>query len=69
MPFEVQKLNNLEQLSILTAATTIYCGLFYLTDDVGPGIKFFLFALILISNAVFGIAWINGLLEAYAILF
>ena len=67
-PFTVNKLNKLESMSILTAATTIYCGLLYLTDDIGEGTKILLFALILISNAVFLITWLIGILEAYAIL-
>ena len=45
-------------VSILTAATTIYCGLLFLTEDMGYVAKMILFILILISNAVFFIAWI-----------
>ena len=66
-PFEVEKLNKLEQMSILTAATTIYCGLLYLTGDMGEGMKLFLFALILLSNAVFLVVWLYGIIEAYAL--
>ena len=43
MPFEIEKLNKLEQMSILTAATTIYCGLIYLTGDISEEIKLSLF--------------------------
>ena len=68
MPFETEKLNKLEQMSILTSAITIYCGLLYLTGDMGEGMKIFLFTLILLSNAVFFITWLLGILEAYAIL-
>ena len=68
MPFEIEKLNKLEQMSILTSAITIYCGLLYLTDDMGEGMKIFLFILILLSNAVFFITWLFGILEAYALL-
>ena len=64
----MDKLNKLEQMSILTAATTIYCGLLYLTDDMGEGMKLILFAFILISNAVFFFAWLYGIWEAVAIL-
>ena len=67
-PFVVAKLNKLEQTSILTAATTIYCGLYYLSEDLGEAMKIFLFVLILISNAAFFIPWLCGLLEAYAII-
>ena len=55
-------------MSILTAATTIYCGLLCLTGDMDEGIKLFLFALILLSNAVFFFTWLLGILEAYTLL-
>ena len=64
----MQKLNKLEQMSILTSATTIYCGLLYLTNDVGTEMKIVLFILILISNATFIFTWLFGLFEAYALL-
>ena len=67
-PFTVGKLNRLELMSILTAATTIYCGLLFLTDNMSNEMNILLFVLILISNAVFGISWIHGISEAYAIL-
>ena len=67
-PFTVDKLNRLEQMSILTAATTIYSGLLYLTDDMGDGMKIFLYVMILTSNTIFLVAWLQGLLEAYAII-
>ena len=68
MPFEIEKLNKLEQMSILTAATTIYCGLIYLTGDISEEIKLSLFVWILLSNAVFFFTWLFGILEAYALL-
>ena len=55
-------------MSILTAATTIYCGLFYLTEKMDEVMKLILFASILIANAVFLTAWLKGLFEAYALL-
>jgi len=61
LPFQVDKLNKLEQMSILTAATTIYCGLLYLTEDMGEGMKLVLFAFILTSNAVFFFSWLYGI--------
>ena len=67
-PFEIEKLNKLEQLSILTSATTIYSGLLYLTDDISEEMKIFIFALILLSNAVFLGTWLLGILEAYTLL-
>ena len=67
-PFTVDRLNRLELKSILTAATTIFCGLLYLTNDIGEELKIFLFVLIVISNAVFLIEWSVGIVEAYALL-
>ena len=55
-------------MSILTAATTIYCGLLYLTERMGDEMKIFLFVLMAIANAIFLISWLFGILEAYAIL-
>ena len=43
MSFKIAKLNRLEQMSILTAATTIYCGLLYLTERMGDEIRKFSF--------------------------
>ena len=67
-PFTVEKLNRLEQMSILTAAITIYCGLLYLTEKMDEVMKLILFAWILITNALFLTTWLKGLLEAYAVL-
>ena len=55
-------------MSILTSATTIYSGLLYLTGDISEEMKLFIFALILLSNAVFLGTWLTGILEAYALL-
>ena len=54
-------------MSILTAATTIYCGLLFLTDDMGEEMKIILFIAIVLSNAVFFFSWIFGIVEAYAV--
>ena len=67
-PFTVKKLNTLEEMSILTAATTIYCGLLYLTNDISEEGKIILFVLIMISNGTFLLKWIFGLIEALAII-
>ena len=67
-PFTLGKLNKLEQMSILTAATTIYCGLLYMTDEIGDDMKILLFAMILLANTVFIVCWIYSLIEAYAVL-
>lgn len=33
LPFTFQSLNDMEMLSIITSMLTIYCGLFYLSDN------------------------------------
>ena len=68
LPFQVDKLNKLEQMSILTAATTIYCGLWYMTEDMGAEMEILLFMLILVANSIFVITWLHGIIQAYAIL-
>ena len=61
MSFKIAKLNRLEQMSILTAATTIYCGLLYLTERMGDEMKIFLFVLMAILNAIFLTSWLFGI--------
>ena len=68
-PFTIDKCNRLEELSILTGATTIYCGLLYLTGDMAEETKVILFLLILLVNAAFLISWLGGLSEAVVIKF
>ena len=52
-PYDHKVLNRLEVYSIITAVTTIYCGLFYITDSLDNNSNIFLFLVILISNAIF----------------
>jgi hypothetical protein len=59
-PFTDQKLNELEFRSILTSAVTIYCGLFYLTEDLDEVTKLILFLLIIAMNAYFLLYWIES---------
>ena len=66
-PFEIAKLNRLEEISTLTAATTIYCGLLYLTDDLDEYTKMILFIIMVLMNIIFVIAWIINFLESLAI--
>ena len=66
-PFTIDKCNKLEELSILTGATTIYCGLLYLTGDIGEEVGILLFCFILLANAAFLFAWIAGMVESVAI--
>jgi hypothetical protein len=43
----------MEMRGILCAAVTIYCGLYYLTDDLGEPAKIFFFIVMLFANIVF----------------
>ena len=61
------RLNRLEEVSILTAATTIYCGLLYLTDEIGEVTKMLLFIILVVVNTIFITMWIHGLFEAIAV--
>ena len=51
-------LNLLEATSILVAELTVYCGLFYLTGDIGPETKIIMFLIIVTSNAFFVGLWL-----------
>jgi hypothetical protein len=53
VPFINSELNGMELRSILVAAVTIYCGLYYLTDNVGETVKLVLFVAMLASNFYF----------------
>jgi len=56
-PYTHVNLNRLEVYSIITAGTTMYCGLFYLTKSLDEAWNVILFLVILISNAVFLTYW------------
>jgi hypothetical protein len=53
LPYNHPSLNKLEMRGILCAAVTIYCGLYYLTDDLGEPAKIFFFVVMLVVNIVF----------------
>jgi hypothetical protein len=52
------KLNVLELRSIMVVSTTIYSGLYYLTNDLNKETKVMFFVLILASNLYFMYYWI-----------
>jgi predicted outer membrane repeat protein len=52
-PYNHPSLNKMEMRGILCAAVTIYCELYYLTDDLGELAKIFFFIVILFVNIVF----------------
>jgi hypothetical protein len=59
-PFSEPQLNELEFRSIMTSAVTIYCGLFYLSEDLEEVSKLGLFVLILGLNINFVCLWLTS---------
>jgi len=56
-PYTTTDLNSIELKSISCATVTIYCGLFFLTGDLGANAKLVLFIAIVIVNAFFIWHW------------
>lgn len=61
MPYENLELNMMETRSIIVAGITIYCGLYFLTNDLSDSVKIALFVLILVSNIYFIVTWVFGI--------
>lgn len=57
-PYISKELNNIELKSILTATITIYCGLYYLTQQIEQVTKYFLFVLLISFNLYFILSWL-----------
>jgi len=56
-PYTTKDLNSIELKSILCATVTIYCGLFFLTGDLGDSAKMALFVAIVVTNVFFLWHW------------
>eukprot|EP00347_Sterkiella_histriomuscorum_P011701 403371438 len=60
-PFDNYHLNNLETLSLLSSALTIYCGIFYIAGEdlfyLSEDGKLFLFGIIVAVNVLFFLYW------------
>ncbi|OMJ66010.1 hypothetical protein SteCoe_37299 [Stentor coeruleus] len=63
-PYNKHQLNHMEMEAILTATITIYCGMYYLTQETGEVFEIFLFILIVSGNMYFVIYWIYFMLQA-----
>jgi len=63
-PFVVDHLNQLETSAIFTATVTIYCGVYYLTNDLDEYSKILFFVLMLGCNAYFLVFWLKYMLKA-----
>jgi hypothetical protein len=65
MPYENLELNLLETRAIVVAGITIYCGLYFLTNDLSENVKIVLFVLILVSNIYFLVSWVFGISSTF----
>ena len=62
-PFTSEHLNFVELQAIGTATITIYCGLYYLTEDLSDLAKALLFVVIVLSNACFMLNWMRHMFK------
>lgn len=56
-PYLTQELNSLEVRNILVAEITIYCGLFFLSQDFTKGTELILFMAMVLANTYFVLYW------------
>ena len=56
-PYLTSELNSLETRNILVAEITIYCGLFFLSQDLTKGAEVFLFLTMVVANTYFVLYW------------
>lgn len=62
-PYNHVSLNKVETRGILVAAITIYCGLYYISDDLDEEEGFSVFIVMVIANIYFLIYWLYHLLN------
>ncbi|CAG9309876.1 unnamed protein product [Blepharisma stoltei] len=62
-PYSGPALNELELRSIFVSATTIYCGLYFLTDSLDEISRFIFFLIIVFSNIYFLYYWLFKLID------
>ncbi|OMJ91265.1 hypothetical protein SteCoe_6244 [Stentor coeruleus] len=68
-PYNTGHLNHMETEALFTATITIYCGLYYLSEQINEEFKMFLFIVILVGNAYFLIYWLKYMISAVIDLF
>ncbi|MEE4247864.1 MAG: hypothetical protein V2I33_20905 [Kangiellaceae bacterium] len=66
-PFETPELNRLEMRSIGAAGITIYCGLYFLTKELGDESEMILFVAMVWVNCFFLGLWAWGLMRGLLI--
>jgi hypothetical protein len=59
-PYNSPELNQMELRSILVASATIYCGLYFLANQIGEEWKLVLFCVILGLNVYFLFSWLKA---------
>jgi hypothetical protein len=64
-PYSHPTLNELEMRGIMVASVTIYCGLYFLTDDLDQNTKLFLFAAMMLANLYFILYWLEKMFTAF----
>ena len=57
-PYNSSELNHMEIEGLSTATLTLYCGVYYMTGDLGDIATLCLFILIVIGNGYFIIYWL-----------
>jgi len=60
-PYNNSSLNEMEMRAILVAAVTIYCGLYYLTDDLSEIAKIVIFVIMIVINLHFLLYFLSKL--------
>lgn len=63
-PYVVNTMNQLELRAILVAAVTIYCGLYYITNDLDGNSQLILFIIIAAVNGYFILYWLLKVCKA-----
>jgi hypothetical protein len=56
-PYVTTVLNTLEQRAIIVAAITVYCGMWFMTGDLGETAKVIMLVVIVTANAYFLLLW------------
>ncbi len=63
-PFVDLSMNEMEKRSILVSTVTIYCGLYYINQEIDSASRFLVFGIILAVNLYFICYWVYKVLQA-----
>lgn len=56
-PYTTKQLNTLESRGILVSAVTIYCGMYFISEDISSGVVIGLLTIVIIANVYFLMSW------------